>query len=99
MSYPKTLAGCAMLSGYVPCLEMLRTAATPQGLATDILWLHGIFDGVALTDAATAHAKVLKEIGVRLDFRLSLDHGYETTDDELEAFKHWLVRRMRPHKE
>merc|ERR1712178_38693 len=90
-SYPRTLGGCAMLSGYVPCTAAFKEAATPEGLSTRLLWLHGIHDAVVLTDAATAQAKMLLELGMSLDFRLSFDYGHETTDEELQALKHWLV--------
>merc|ERR1712054_154014 len=90
-SYPRTLGGCAMLSGYVPCTAAFKEATTPEGLSTRLLWLHGIHDAVVLTDAATAQAKMLLELGMSLDFRLSFDYGHETTDEELQALKHWLV--------
>jgi len=93
-SYPKTLAGCAMLSGYVPCRAELKKAAR-KGLSLDLLWLHGINDAVVHTDAATAQAKELSELGVCLDFRLSFDFGHETTGEELEAFRLWLISKMK----
>jgi predicted esterase/glutathione S-transferase len=95
LSYPKTLAGCAMLSGYVPCCKTaLKDAITPAGSATEVLWLHGIHDAVVHVDAASAQAKDLTELGVRLDFRLSFDYGHETTEDELKAFRSWLISKM-----
>jgi phospholipase/carboxylesterase len=97
-SYPKALAGCAMLSGYVPCAAALREAATPEGKQLRLLWLHGIHDAVVQTDAATAQAKELLELGVRLDFRLSFDYGHETTDDELKAFRAWIIQALSPPK-
>merc|ERR1719359_1596004 len=96
-SYPKTLAGCAMLSGYVPCCKTaLKKAITPAGVGLELLWLHGLNDAVVHIDAATAQAKELNEIGIRLDFRLSFDYGHETTTEELLAFKTWLVAKMAP---
>jgi len=95
LSYPKTLGGCAMLSGYVPCCTTaLKEAITPRGAATELLWLHGIHDAVVHIDAATAQAKDMAELGVRLDFRLSLDFGHETTDEELKGFRSWLISRI-----
>lgn len=95
LSYPKHLAGCALLSGYLPCFKsMLTPAVTPAGKTLEILWLHGIHDAVVQTDAATAQGKALIELGVPLDFRLSLDFGHETTEEELKVFRAWLVKEF-----
>merc|ERR1712181_207274 len=64
------------------------------GKATELLWLHGIHDAVVHTDVATAQAKELTQLGVPLDFRLSFDYGHETTDEELQAFRNWLLKKM-----
>lgn len=98
-SYPKALGGCAMLSGYVPCAAALKEAATPAGRTLKLLWLHGIHDAVVQTDAATAQAKELLELGIRLDFRLSFDYGHETTDDELKTFRSWIIGALALPKE
>jgi len=95
LSYPKTLAGGAMLCGYLPCFSALEHKASPEGLAVEILWLHGVRDGVVLPDAAVAQAKRATELGVRLDFRLSFDLGHMTNSEELhQVFRSWLVSKL-----
>mmetsp|Transcript_41061 Transcript_41061/g.64182 ORF Transcript_41061/g.64182 Transcript_41061/m.64182 type:complete len:355 (+) Transcript_41061:27-1091(+) len=95
LSYPKTLAGGAMLCGYLPCLSELENKATPEGRLAEVLWLHGIRDGVVLPDAAVSQAKRATELGVKLDFRLSFDLGHETNSDELhQVFRSWLVAKL-----
>merc|ERR1719440_1820800 len=37
---------------------------------------------------------MLVEHGIRLDFRLTLDMGHETTADELKIFKRWIVTKI-----
>lgn len=95
VSYPKTLAGCAMLSGYVPCKAKLAEVATPAAAGLEILWLHGIHDAVVHTDVATVQAKALEELGIRLDFRLSFDFGHEMISEELQFLRAWLINRMK----
>jgi len=99
LSYPKTLAGVAMLSGYVPCTSALKEALTPGGSNLELLWLHGVHDAVVFVDAATAEAKELSEWGIRLDFRLSFDYGHDTTTEGLKGFRHWLIEKMKPPPE
>jgi len=95
-SYCKALGGVAMLSGYVPCIKHLEKSSTPEGLQTELLWLHGIHDAVVQTDCATAQAKELQlELGIPLDFRLSFDHGHETTPEELQGFRSWLIKKLK----
>lgn len=95
LSYHKTLAGGAMLCGYLPCLTALEQAATPENRGTEILWLHGVKDAVVLPDAAVAQAKRASEFGVHLDFRLSFDLGHETNSEELhQVFRSWLVSKL-----
>lgn len=97
-SYPKALAGCCMLSGYVPRIEEMQLAATEPGLNTKLLWLHGIHDGLVQTDAATLQAKKLLDLGIRLDFRLSFDYGHETCEQQVQTFRGWLIRTLNPPK-
>lgn len=101
LSYPKKLAGCAMLSGYVPCCETALahsvTSSSARGL--ELLWLHGIHDAVVHVDAATFQAKFLTDLGICLDFRLGFDYGHEVTTEELQSFRSWLLAKLRENFE
>lgn len=96
LRYPRRLAGCAMLSGYVPCKAELMRDATPKGLESEVLWLHGLNDSVLQPDCAASMAEDLTRSGVHLDFRLTFDMAHETNAEELFSFKTWLIERLAP---
>jgi len=96
LRYERLLAGCALLSGWLPCREALAEVVTPAGCAAEILWCHGARDRVVEPQLAAEHARWLKELGANVQFRLFPELAFQTTSEELSAFTTWLEAVMVP---
>lgn len=92
--YPRRLAGCAMMAGWVPCWEVLHDTMTEEGSKTDVLWMHGARDRVVEPQLAAEQAKALKAEGLPLVFRLFPEMGYAAGSENFGVFQSWLVARL-----
>lgn len=94
LRYERLLAGCALLSGWLPCREALAEAVTPAGSVAEIFWCHGARDRVVEPQLAAEHARWLKELGANVQFRLFPELAFQTSSEELSAFTTWLAAVM-----
>jgi len=94
------LAGCMVLSGYLPSLEEAKAGATDAGRRTPVRFCHGDEDGVVIPawgEDAAANTRAMREgfegAGA-VDWKLyaDLEHSanMEELADVLAALKAWL---------
>jgi len=95
MLYPKTLAGAAVFSGWVPMDKAAFAAKiTPAGKQTPVMWLHGIDDQVVKFSAGQAGPPFLARADVKCDFQAIPGLGHGIDPKELSALQRWMKERL-----
>mmetsp|Transcript_1443 Transcript_1443/g.3641 ORF Transcript_1443/g.3641 Transcript_1443/m.3641 type:complete len:271 (+) Transcript_1443:61-873(+) len=98
LSYPRTLAGVASLSGWVPAYARADAAeviaSESSGPRPPVLWGHGEADGTVKFEVAKLGPAALRAVGMEVDFRgvPGLAHG--VAEEELEWLVEWLQQRL-----
>merc|ERR1712137_875975 len=92
--YDRPLAGAAMLSGWIPCLEALNANATESGRTTEILWCHGARDGMVEPRSALDHSRELENLGAHVEWRLLPELGSGINQEMLGILEDWLAKRL-----
>jgi lysophospholipase-2 len=95
MLYPKTLAGAAVFSGWVPLdppgfVEKI----TAEAKKTPVLWLHGIDDQVVKFCAGKAGPPVLARANVTCDFKAIPGLGHSINPEELSILQQWMKEKL-----
>lgn len=103
LRFQRPLAGGAVLSGWVPCYEVLARAAdeaAPPGgrvHVPELLWCHGAQDCVVEPQLAVSQAKALEELGTNVDFRLFPELAFGVNAEVITTLHAWLVERLTGH--
>mmetsp|Transcript_25334 Transcript_25334/g.67267 ORF Transcript_25334/g.67267 Transcript_25334/m.67267 type:complete len:273 (-) Transcript_25334:153-971(-) len=98
LSYPRTLAGVASLSGWVPAYARADAAeviaSEASGPRPPVLWGHGEADEIVKFEVARVGPAALRAVGMEVDFRgvPGLAHG--VAEEELEWLVEWLQQRL-----
>lgn len=94
LRYKGVLAGGAMVSGWVPCLEDLEGQQTKEINGAKIMWIHGARDAVVHPDVAMEHAHSVKEMGTKLDFRVYPELTFGASEAALAAVMEFIQSRL-----
>ena len=71
LSYPKTLAGAVVFSGWAAMVSTLSERVSPANAATPVIWCHGLSDEVVVPEnARDAGAPALAKLNVPVQLRL-----------------------------
>merc|ERR1712232_312343 len=95
LRYKGQLAGGAMISGWVPCIDTLEEAQTKESNGAKIMWLHGARDAVVHPDVAMEHAHSLKEMGTKLDFRVYPELTFGVSEAALACVMEFIQGRLK----
>lgn len=98
LAYPRTLAGVASLSGWLPAYSRADISAVLDSSAArpPILWGHGEADPTVFFDVAKLGPPVLEQAGVPVDFRGFPGLGHGADEAELEWLAEWLKQSLPP---
>eukprot|EP00927_Polykrikos_kofoidii_P055317 TRINITY_DN49589_c0_g1_i1.p1 TRINITY_DN49589_c0_g1~~TRINITY_DN49589_c0_g1_i1.p1 ORF type:complete len:555 (-),score=121.49 TRINITY_DN49589_c0_g1_i1:299-1909(-) len=94
LRYPKPLCCGVMLSAWIPCFEDLAAEATPVGLKTRLLWIHGARDAVVHPDVALFQAKQVQGLGSQLKLHLYPELVFGTSPVAVTAIEEFLARQL-----
>ncbi|XP_062088246.1 probable carboxylesterase SOBER1-like [Humulus lupulus] len=92
--YPKTLAGGAVFSGWVPFNSSLIDQISPDAKRTPILWLHGMDDGRVLFEAGQAGPPLLEIAGISCEFKAYPGLTHSISIEELKYLESWIKTRL-----
>lgn len=92
--YPKTLAGAAVFSGWVPFTPTFLERGSQAGKQTPVIWLHGMDDPVVKFEAGQAGPLLLARYGMNCEFKAypGLQHGISKA--ELDFLDQWMKARI-----
>lgn len=96
LRYPRPVAGVLMLSGWVPCPQILASQSTEEGRTAKVLWLHGKKDTVVECAFVEKQAEKVREMGVDIKFEVFDDLGYGVDDREVERMVEWMEQTLDP---
>ncbi|XP_072962255.1 probable carboxylesterase Os04g0669500 isoform X1 [Typha angustifolia] len=92
--YPKTLGGGVVFSGFVPFCSPVAKRVSSEARKTPILWCHGKVDTLVPFEAGQDAYKLIKQIGMRCEFKAYPDLGHSLEDEELRYFASWIKNRL-----
>ncbi|MFL6658962.1 MAG: alpha/beta hydrolase [Massilia sp.] len=91
LRHPETLAGLMCLSGYVPLSAKVPTERSAASLATPILMVHGLHDGVIPVARAEQSRDLLKSMGYRIEWHeYVMQHSL--CQEEIDHIGAWLKK-------
>lgn len=94
LRYDRPLAGAAILSGWIPCLDALEMNATDSGRTTEVLWVHGARDAMVEPRTAVDQTRALENFGAHVEWRLMPELGSGINAEVLGILEGWLSKRL-----
>ena len=95
LTYPQTLAGAAVLWGWIPIpTQVLEGQVTALGKKTPFLWSHGDQDHVVEYENAELGCMALEKMGVTCTLERQHDVGHHVSKGENELLSRWLKERL-----
>ncbi|CAL5029400.1 unnamed protein product [Urochloa decumbens] len=95
LTYPKTLGGCAVFSGFLPFNSSSFAArVTDDAKKTPVLWLHGAADSLIPVQEGRDGVKFLRGLGMTCEFKAYDMLGHTLAPYELEYCQRWASENI-----
>eukprot|EP00850_Spirogloea_muscicola_P012615 SM000082S22857 [mRNA] locus=s82:321363:323627:+ [translate_table: standard] len=95
LAYPETLAGVAVLWGWIPLdVTELPKAISAQGRRVPVLWSHGMADQSFSFLALMLAVKVLRSAGVAVEWQSFSGKGHQVSEQEVLHLRKWALKRV-----
>lgn len=93
LRYPKRLAGCVCLSGWIPAAAEFPRQITDEGRGVEVFWGSGATDPVIALDSQEQGKRLLQKQGVSVTDHLE-KRGHSVDTAELQMVMEWLSERL-----
>lgn len=94
LTYPKTLGGGAVFSGWIPFNASIIEQIKPPARKTPILWSHGMADRTVLFEAGQAGPLFLEKAGISCEFKAYPGLGHSISNEELHHLESWIKSHL-----
>eukprot|EP00899_Mesostigma_viride_P001624 jgi/Mesvir1/11462/Mv04608-RA.1 len=94
LRYPRSLAGIAAFSGWIPSKRLLAKDTNEESRKTPVLWCHGTGDQIVLYDCAKTGVPALESAGINVELKSYPGMEHASCYEEIEDLKKWIAARL-----
>jgi len=95
LTYPRTLGGCAVFSGFLPFdSSSFAARVTDDAKKTPVLWIHGDADSLIPIQEGRDGVKFLQGLGMACEFKVYDRLGHTLAPYELEYCERWASENI-----
>jgi len=95
LTYPRTLGGCAVFSGFLPFdSSSFAARVTDYAKKTPVLWIHGEDDSLIPIQEGRDGVKFLRGLGMACEFKEYDRLGHTLAPHELDYCERWASENI-----